>query len=191
MTDSDYLLDLSSYVPKLVRQRLVNHPGIPGEPSMERFQAAVLFADISGFTALTERIATQGPQGVETITHILNDYFARVVETIHAHGGDVVKFAGDALLAIWREDEQQDACLQAASCALALQEHLHQYSPGEGVFLKIRIGLGVGEAVVAYVGGLMQHWEFVITGRPVAQASLARLAQNPARWWYLLKCANA
>ncbi len=181
MADSNYLLDLSSYVPNVVRQRLISDPGIPVEPSMERFRSAVLFADISGFTALTERIATQGPEGVETITHILNNYFARMVETIYTHGGDVVKFAGDALLAVWREDEQHDACLQAASCALALQEHLHQYSPVENVFLKIRIGLGSGDAVIAYVGGLMQRWEFVVTGSPVAQASLAQVSAKPGQ----------
>jgi class 3 adenylate cyclase/tetratricopeptide (TPR) repeat protein len=181
MAEPDYLLDLSSYLPNLVRQKLVNDPGIPDKPSMERFKAAVLFADISGFTALTERIATEGPEGVETITHILNNYFSRMVETIQAHGGDVVKFAGDALLAIWREDEQQDAYLQAASCALALQEQLHQYSPVENVFLKIRIGLGAGDAVIAYVGGLMQRWEFVITGSPIAQASLAQVDAKPGQ----------
>jgi class 3 adenylate cyclase len=181
MTDSKYLLDLSSYIPNIVRQRLVKNPGVPSEPHLERFQAAVLFADISGFTALTEQIATQGPEGVETVTQILNDYFAKMVEAIHAHGGDVVKFAGDALLAVWREDERPDACLQAASCALALQEQLHQYSPLENVFLKMRIGLGAGEAAMAYVGGLMQRWEFVITGSPVTQASLAQAGAQPGQ----------
>lgn len=181
MTDNDYLLDLSSYVPNIVKYKLVNNPDVSNQLSLERFKAAVLFADISGFTALTERIATQGPEGVETITLILNDYFTRMLETIHAHGGDVVKFAGDALLAIWREDQQTDAYLQAASCALALQEQLRQYSPAENVFLRVRIGLGAGEAVIAFVGGLLQRWEFVVTGSPVSQASLAQVDAKPGQ----------
>ena len=181
MTDSDYLLDLSSFIPNIVKQKLVNQPDILTRPSMERFKATVLFADISGFTALTERLANQGPEGMETITQILNDYFAKMVDTIHKHGGDVVKFAGDALLAVWRENQNQDSNLQAAACALALQQYLHEYSPAENVFLRIRIGLGTGEAVIAFIGGLMQHWEFVITGDPVAQASFAQIHAKPGQ----------
>lgn len=181
MTDSDYLLDLSSFIPNIVKQKLVNQPGILSKPSMERFKAAVLFADISGFTALTERLATKGPEGVEAISHILNDYFTKMVQTIHDHGGDVVKFAGDALLAIWREDEQTNPYLQAASCALTLQQNLNRYSPAENLYLRIRIGLGAGEAVIAFVGGMMQRWEFVITGDPVAQASFAQANAQPGQ----------
>lgn len=180
-TTTDYLLDLSSYVPNIVKQKLVSSSELAGQPSVERLNMAVLFADISGFTALTERIATEGPEGVEKITLILNEYFTRMVESIHANGGDVVKFAGDALLAIWREDQQEDAYLLAASCALSLQENLHHYSPLENVFLRIRIGLGAGEAVIAFLGGMMQRWEFVITGEPVSQASLAQVAAQPGQ----------
>ena len=71
----------------------------------ERLAAAVLFADISGFTALTERLARTGPAGVEELTELLNDCFGRLVKLVVDHGGDVVKFAGDALLALWPADE--------------------------------------------------------------------------------------
>lgn len=181
MADSEPLLDLSSFVPNIVKQKLVSQPGILTQPSMERFAAAVLFADITGFTALTEQLATQGPEGVETISHILNEYFTKMVETIHAHGGDVVKFAGDALLAVWRKDQQADAALQAAACALTLQQNLNQYSPAENISLRIRIGLGAGEAVIAFVGGMMQRWEFVVTGDPVIQASFAQTNARPGQ----------
>jgi class 3 adenylate cyclase len=62
----------------------------------ERFPAAVLFADISGFTALTEHLAQQGPAGAEILTRELNTYFGRLIDLITIHGGDVIKFAGDA-----------------------------------------------------------------------------------------------
>ena len=57
---------------------------------------AILFADISGFTPLTERMANRGRSGAEDLTRILNDYFGRLIGIIQAHGGDVTKFAGDA-----------------------------------------------------------------------------------------------
>lgn len=92
---------LTSYVPALITHRLATDLAPLTEPISERFPAAVLFADISGFTALTERLAEQGPAGAETLTRELNSYFGRMIDIITSHGGDIVKFAGDALTAIW------------------------------------------------------------------------------------------
>ena len=98
---SDLIETLTSYVPTLISRRLAIDPMPIDSPASERFAAAVLFADISGFTALTERLAQQGPAGAEELTHLLNTYFDRLINLITAHGGDVVKFAGDALIALW------------------------------------------------------------------------------------------
>jgi class 3 adenylate cyclase len=62
------------------------------------FDAAALFADISGFTALAERLARSGPSGVEALSELLNGCFGELVELVAVHRGDVVKFAGAALL---------------------------------------------------------------------------------------------
>src|SRR5690349_10073545 len=94
--------NLTSYVPALVLRRLMTSTeGDLSLPYAERIPAAALFADISGFTALTERLAQQGPAGAEKLTAILNAYFGELIELITAHGGEIVKFAGDALLALW------------------------------------------------------------------------------------------
>jgi class 3 adenylate cyclase len=97
------LLELASYVPALVARRFEGGRDPLGEPGCERFEAAALLADISGFTALTERLAgpRPGPGGVEALTELLNDCFGELVELVAADGGEVVKFAGDALLALW------------------------------------------------------------------------------------------
>src|SRR5215208_4649717 len=98
----------ASYVPAAVaRHHSVGTPA-PDQPSRRPLRAALLFADISGFTALTERLAQRGPAGVEELSRLLNTSFGQILDTIETHGGDVVKFAGDALLAIWSvEDERQ------------------------------------------------------------------------------------
>src|SRR4051794_12805621 len=94
--------NLTSYVPALVLRRLMTSTEDNlSSPFAERIPAATLFADISGFTALTERLAQQGPAGAEKLTAILNAYFGELIELITAHGGEIVKFAGDALLALW------------------------------------------------------------------------------------------
>jgi class 3 adenylate cyclase len=181
LAEIEYIQNLVSYVPTVLARRLVDHPEPLEAPFAERFQAAVLFADITGFTALTEQLASQGPDGAEAISRILNDYFSQLIETIHIYGGDVVKFAGDALLAIWKDAEPNELALHAASCALTIQQKLHNYSPAEGVSLTLRIGLGQGELAAAHVGGMMRRWEFVITGDPVTQASLSELKAEPGQ----------
>ena len=59
---------LSGYTPALASRRLVGRQEPLCEPEGEQLAAAVLFADISGFTALTERLAGTGPSGVEELT---------------------------------------------------------------------------------------------------------------------------
>jgi class 3 adenylate cyclase len=92
---------LVSYVPTFIAQQLAHDPTPLTAPKSERFPVAILFADISGFTALAERLAERGPIGVEELTRILNAYFGHLIDLIVSHGGDIVKFAGDALVAIW------------------------------------------------------------------------------------------
>ena len=48
-------------------------------PGTERYRAALLFADISGFTPLTERMGKLGQEGVEKLTRHLNEYFSKLV----------------------------------------------------------------------------------------------------------------
>jgi class 3 adenylate cyclase len=75
---------------------------------MERFRSAVLFADISGFTPLAERLAQRGPAGAEDLSGLLNAYFGQLTALIAAHAGEVITFAGDGLLAAWPEPAYDD-----------------------------------------------------------------------------------
>src|SRR3954470_22303314 len=122
---------LASYVPRLVRRSLAAR-GNRCEPTVERFGAAVLFADITGFTKLTERLPRHGASGQEALTGALNAYFEPLIELIAGHGGDIAKMAGDALIALWSvaEGEQpslEEAALRASQCGLAIQGDLSDY----------------------------------------------------------------
>src|SRR5262245_50508657 len=131
--DRELVETLVRFVPRAVVDQVRARVDVD-RPVGEAFRSATLFADISGFTALTERFSARGAVGVEELTHLLNDYFGRLVGCIHARGGDVVRFAGDALLAIWRvgADEERDVCWHAARCAQEIQEALRGYQiPGE------------------------------------------------------------
>src|SRR5215813_11583255 len=74
----------ASYLPTLVvRQHMAG-----AAPARHSLPTALLFADISGFTALTERLAQRGPTGVEELTRMLNVSFGQMLDLIEAHGGD-------------------------------------------------------------------------------------------------------
>ena len=95
---------LASYVPGLLLRRLAREPVAPSPERVlvaENTPAAALFADISGYTRLTEQLGRQGAPGIEVLSNLLNAFFGRVIERVRAHGGDIAKFAGDALLAVW------------------------------------------------------------------------------------------
>jgi hypothetical protein len=64
-------------------------------PSIERFNGALLFVDISGFTMLSQQL------NVEELKNQINDYFTKMLDIVDKHGGDVIKFAGDALYIAW------------------------------------------------------------------------------------------
>jgi class 3 adenylate cyclase/tetratricopeptide (TPR) repeat protein len=196
----DLLNTLASYVPALITRRLAADPAPLAAPLAERFTVAVLFADITGFTPLTERLGQRGLTGVEELSRILKDYFGPLTALIAEHGGDVVKFAGDALLAAWIVDfrplrvnadwpNQQsafnnpqslpEATLRAAQCALAVQARLHNYPAAEGVRLSMRLGIGVGEMTLIHIGGVFGRWEFVLTGSAIGDVSLAEKQAQP------------
>jgi class 3 adenylate cyclase len=91
---------LASLVPNSLLQHIAVNSEILQRPLQEPLKAAVLFTDISGFTALTERLAQGGSDGAEELTKHLNAYFGQLIQLISDRGGDIIKFAGDAMLAI-------------------------------------------------------------------------------------------
>src|SRR5512134_2993998 len=99
---TDLLRILAAYVPPDVARAalLRDTPVDPEQPRFRRFPAAVLFADVSGFTPLTEGLARKGPEGAEELTRLLNAYFSRMIALVEAEGGEIVKFSGDALTAV-------------------------------------------------------------------------------------------
>ena len=179
---SELIETLASYVPGLITQRLASNPTPIDTPLYEEFPAAVLFADISGFTALTERLAQRGPAGAEELTQHLNAYFSQLINFITTYGGDVVKFAGDALIALWpamdEADKPDPTLLQtvtrnAAQCSLVVQQHLNAYQVAEDVRLSLKLALGAGQVITMHLGGEDEHWEFLVTGEPLLQVGAA------------------
>ncbi len=89
-----------------------------GIPLPDRAQGAALFADISGFTALTEALVGEfgSQRGAEELTRYLNLVYDALIDCLYHFGGTVISFAGDAITCWFDGDDG----LQASSCALGM-----------------------------------------------------------------------
>lgn len=177
MIESELRETLFSYLPGLLAKRLVDPSSSLEPPETSLSPAAVFFADIKGFTAITEKLAEQGPAGAEELTHLLNTFFGQIIDVVHEHGGDVIKFAGDALLAIWQPEQIEEDLTalthRAAQCALAVQEAIQNKRNEEGVRLSLKIAIGSGTIRVFFVGGVFNRCEFYVAGEPIVQVGKA------------------
>ncbi len=139
---------MSSIFGRFVPQTIVNAmvAGRGALTPVER-QATVLFADIAGFTSMTERA------GAARTVEILNAYFDEVTQIIGAHNGIVTQFQGDAVLATFNvpvEDSRHAAnAFQSARAILACVAE--REFAGERV--RVRIGINTGSLVAGNVGG--------------------------------------
>ena len=168
---------LASYLPDVVVRRLGRSAAAPDEPLADRFNGAVLVADLSGFTAMSAAFARHGALGPEMLGATLNSFFDRVIAIITSHGGDIVRFAGDAVLTVWRAEDDRalsDVAARAAHCALALRDQLHGYrTDGKGTPLALRMGVGAAEIVILHLGGERQRRELLVAGPAFVQAFTA------------------
>eukprot|EP00002_Diphylleia_rotans_P034920 TRINITY_DN7555_c0_g1_i1.p1 TRINITY_DN7555_c0_g1~~TRINITY_DN7555_c0_g1_i1.p1 ORF type:complete len:2453 (-),score=413.18 TRINITY_DN7555_c0_g1_i1:295-7653(-) len=167
------LRSLGSFLPALVIKRFSGDPAILQEPIRDSFQAAVIFADISGFTPLSERLCKKGGEGAEKLSSYLNRYFEQLIALLKFFGGDIIKFAGDALLAMWSNGPLRLNTLWAVQCALEMQQKLHGWRAGDDGELRLHVGIGAGQVTAVHVGGKNRQWEFFIIGPALAQISNA------------------
>jgi adenylate cyclase 10 len=147
-----------------------------------------MFADISGFTNLTETLSKLGSEGAELTAFAINRYMELLVKTVSKSGGDIFKFAGgirmyaneDAMIVVWPPSTKTDQiqqylevgtfCRMAIQSALEIQARLDDTAILENIRLSVKIGFGVGDINIIYVGGVFGRSEYLATGEPLKQA---------------------
>ncbi len=141
----------------------------------DHVQGAALFADISGFTPLTEALVGElGPQrGAEELTRHLNRVFDALIDELYRYGGSVIGFSGDAITC-WLDG---DTGIQATACALAMQQRMQSFArvsipSGTTVSLAMKAAVATGPARRFVVGDPDIHLIDVLAG-----STLDRLAQ--------------
>lgn len=151
------------FAPASVVDRIVER-GLATEA--ERREVTVLFADLFGFTALGERLDP------EALVALLNDYFGRMSQVIEQHRGQVSKFIGDGLMALFGAHEPNPWQVNdAVHAALAMQRAVAEYNDArEAATLRVGIGIHTGPAVAGVLGN-RALMEFTVVGGTVNLAS--------------------
>ena len=137
--------ELLKFLPDYTVDAVQRRAAGSGSLETERVDAAILFSDIRGYTALSEGMPD------ERVVTMLNVYLRRQTELIEEHGGVIDKFIGDAVLAVFRGPERARGAVQAA---LAIQESVAELN-ADGVFerpVTIGIGIASGSLVLAEIG---------------------------------------
>jgi adenylate cyclase len=175
---------LQAYIPMDRRLALAQGQKLP-----ERATGAALFADISGFTPLTEALVRAlGPQrGTEELPRWLNLIYDAVIAEVDRYRGSVINFSGDAITC-WFDDREAvgnptpaqntPAVLRAAACALAIQRAMQQFSqmdvPGAGlVSLAIKVAVAAGPARRLLVGDPTLQIIDVLAGKTLDRLAAA------------------
>jgi len=143
------LTDLRRHVPPLT---LVWDEEVPGE-LWRVVDGTLVFADVSGFTALTERLSQRGRIGAEEIVETLNRVFGPMLRIMAARGGELLKFGGDALLFLVRgEDHAEQACDAAVEMRAALRQAAAVPTSVGRLSLGMSVGVHSGEVLLFLVG---------------------------------------
>ncbi len=116
----------------------------------ERKQVSVLFVDVSGFTALSEKLDP------EQVSEIMDHALGIVLDAVHEHDGTVNQFLGDGVMALFGEAPGEHHACRALSTALAVQERLEpvrrEVRRSHGLEFRVRMGINTGPVVVGTIG---------------------------------------
>jgi class 3 adenylate cyclase/tetratricopeptide (TPR) repeat protein len=121
-------------------------------PRSERRYVTVLFADVVGFTELSERLEP------EQVTELLDVLFERLTRIVVAKGGTIDKYIGDCVMALFgapraHGDDAERACAAAIAMQTACEEISNSFAERLGAEVRLRIGINGGHVIAGFIGG--------------------------------------
>jgi adenylate cyclase len=163
---------LRNVLPDAIVERLKANPGTAIADSIE--QASVMFADISGFVALTLRLGAD--KTVELLSRIVSEFDALAVR----HGVEKIKTIGDAYMVVaGLPDPVPDHTARLARMALDMLDHIARLRGETGLPLNIRVGLASGKVTAGVIG--TKKFSYDVWGEPVNLASRLEGQAAPGR----------
>ena len=162
------------YTPSFLKKEFLK---LPGSLEGERKMVSVLFADVTGFTAMSEKMSAG------KILQILNEYYELIVDIVFYHEGTVDKFIGDAIMVIWGAPvDHEDDPSRAVRSALDIQRELVKFNEilTKKGLKEFRVGIGIntGSLVAGYIGST-QTMSYSVIGDTVNTASRICSAAKP------------
>jgi class 3 adenylate cyclase/tetratricopeptide (TPR) repeat protein len=162
-----------SYTPKHLADKILSSRSLM---EGERKQVTVLFADVKGFTSISEKLDP------EEVQNLISECLGFFTEEIHRYEGTIAQFLGDGVMALFGAPiAHEDAPQRALYAALAIRECLVEYSAKlkkDGIDFKMRIGLNTGLVVVGKIGDDLTM-EYTAMGDTVNLASRMESAAQP------------
>jgi class 3 adenylate cyclase/tetratricopeptide (TPR) repeat protein len=155
---------LTPYVPRVVIEWLREEP----EATWRQLEGTLAFVDLSGFTAMSERLAQKGKAGAEELTDVINATFGRLLQVAYENGGGLLKFGGDALLLFFSGAQHAGRAARASYGMRQTLDEIGRPRTSVGVVtLRMHVGLNTGTFPFFLVGG--SHRELLLCGPEVSQ----------------------
>ncbi len=165
------MTDLRRHVPPIA---LAWDDETPGE-LWRVVDGTLVFADVSGFTALTEKLSRRGRIGAEEIVETLNRVFGPMLRIAGTRGGELLKFGGDALLFLFTgPDHTEQACDAAVEMRTALRQAAAVPTSVGRLSLRMSVGIHSGDIHLFLVGSPTR--ELLILGPGATRTALAEKA---------------
>jgi class 3 adenylate cyclase/tetratricopeptide (TPR) repeat protein len=150
---------LRPYVARYALEWLREHP----QETHQRIEGSLAFVDVSGFTALTERLAARGKVGAEEMGEYLDATFAALLDIAYEYGAGLVKWGGDATLLLFRDEGHASRAARAAWEMSQAMKRVGKLRTSVGrVTLRVSIGVDTGPIDIYLLGH--DHRELLVVG---------------------------
>ena len=165
-----------AYTPKFLADKiLTSRSSIEGERKL----VTVLFADVAGFTSMSEKLDP------EEVHQIMDGCFKILMDEIHQYEGTINQFTGDGVMALFgapisHEDHAQRACFASLSIQRAIENYGEKVKKDSNIDFKIRIGLNSGPVIVGSIGDDLRM-DYTAIGDTVNLASRMESHATPGR----------
>ena len=163
-----------TYTPKFLADKILTaRQSLEGERKL----VTVLFADVAGYTAISEKL------DAEEVRQIMDGCFKILMDEVHRFEGTIDKFTGDGMMALFgapvaHEDHAQRACYAALGIQKALEQYADKVKKESKVDFKMRVGLNSGPVIVGAVGGDLRM-DYTAVGDTVNLASRMQTLAQP------------
>ena len=152
-------LRLRPYVARLALEWLREWP----QQTHRQLDGTLAFVDVSGFTALTERLAARGKAGAEEMGDYLDATFAALLDIAYEYGAGLVKWGGDATLLLFKDEDHAARAARAAWLMSQAMKRVGKLKTTVGrVTLRVSIGIDTGPIDLFLLGH--DHRELLVVG---------------------------